>query len=278
MIKTEIEIITTNDTSECILANQYSWNKKVLFDIKSHYYGVEDFKKGKSSLHNLELTLLGPIECKKLLHLQCYFGLDTMSFSRLGAEATGVDFCDNAIEYAKELTSELKLPTIFVESNIYNLHETIHETYDLIYSSYGSICWLPDLDVWASHICTLLKPGGSFFLIDFHPLVISLDLLKNEIPKYSYFNSENNLIKIIRYGTYADDRADIDTIEYNWNHSIGEILDVFIKRGFSIDIFKEYPFIPMNGFPNLEKGKDGYYYFKGENKYPLLFALKVTKH
>jgi SAM-dependent methyltransferase len=278
MMTLEIENTLNLSLQEYIEANKTAWDKKVTYDVESSYYNVKDFVKGKSSLNKLELDLLGNIQNKKLLHLQCYFGLDTLSFARLGAVSTGVDFSENAINYARNLSKNLSLNTDFICTNVYGLSENVNDQYDLAYSSYGAICWLPDLDLWAKEIYDVLKPGGSFYLIDFHPLIISYDLLRVNYSKYSYFNSRNTPIKIIRKGTYANENADIETVEYNWNHSIAEIFNAFLKNDFRIDKFNEYPFIPINGFPNLELRADGNYYQReSKNNVPILFSLKVTK-
>lgn len=275
MLKVELSQRIELSTEEYLERNKLSWEKKVEFDVLSEYYNVEGFIKGINVLDQLEIDGLGEIKDKVILHLQCYFGLEALTLSRLGARVTGLDFCTTAIAKANELKERTGLDTQFVCSDVYNASQVLDSQFDLIFSSYGSICWLPDLSNWAENIFTLLKPGGSFFLIDFHPLLISFNLLRNRTIKYSYFNNETP-IKLSRTGTYADINAKVKTVEYNWNHSLSEIIDIFTEKSMKVLEFKEYPFIPLDAFPNLKRGNDGYNHVE-HDLFPVLFSLKVKK-
>ncbi|MHA2122091.1 MAG: class I SAM-dependent methyltransferase [Promethearchaeota archaeon] len=139
--------------------NLKRWNELVDINAKSKLYDLEGFKSGKTSLHSLELQELGEVKGKTLLHLQCHFGMDTLSWARLGAQVTGVDFSENAISLARELSSELDIPARFIQSNLYNIPVAIKEKFDIVYTSYGVLCWLPDLLKWAQVISSCLKPS-----------------------------------------------------------------------------------------------------------------------
>lgn len=134
------------------------------------FYNVDEFKKGKITLKDIELAELGDVKNKSLLHLQCHFGLDTLSWARLGAEVTGVDFSEEAIEYAKRLSQELDIPARFICSNIYDTIELITDKFDIVFTSYGVLCWLPDLVEWAEIISHFLRCGGIFYIVEFHPV------------------------------------------------------------------------------------------------------------
>ena len=274
-LKTSIQL----GLKEYFKVNKNAWNQKVCFDITSDYYNIKGFKDGKNSLYPLDIQLLGNIKGKRILHLQSYLGLDSISLSRMGAKVTAVDFCTKAINFAQSLSKDLDVDTKFICSNIYNIGNLVLEQFDIIYMSYGAICWLPDIDKLIKKVKTFLKPNGEFVLVDFHPLAISFDLLREESIKYSYFNQKDIPIEIHRKGTYADLNAPIETTEFNWNHSIDEIINGFTKNNFTINKFNEYPFLPMDGFPNLELGNDGYYHVvNSHNKYPLLFSIKAKKN
>ncbi|MDA3820525.1 MAG: methyltransferase domain-containing protein [Candidatus Delongbacteria bacterium] len=275
-----LKIVQTEELNieECFAVNKDAWNKKVRYDVMSSYYDLNRFKHGENSLKSLDLSLLGDVSGKKVLHLQSYFGLDTISLNRIGATATGVDFCNNAIEFAGQLNEELNTNTEFLNSNVYELEKLNLPQFDIVYMSYGAICWLPDLNTLWQQISKLLKPNGIFILVDFHPLAISFDLFKEEQIKHSYFESVEKPIEIHRKGTYADIDAPIETTEYNWNHSIDEILNAFIQNKLSIEHFREHPFLPIKGFPNLQLQADGNYHVIDSNdKYPLLFSIKAKK-
>jgi 2-polyprenyl-3-methyl-5-hydroxy-6-metoxy-1,4-benzoquinol methylase len=275
MLKIELAQHSKLSLEEYLAKNKSVWEKKVNFDVLSEYYNVKGFLSGDNALDQLELEGLGQIDEKNILHLQCYFGLEVLTLARMGANATGLDFCSNAILKANELKEKTGLNVKFICADVYDASDVLTEKYDTIFSSYGSICWLPDLSKWAENIYNLLKPGGSFFIIDFHPLLISFNLLRNKSVRFSYFNNENPLT-LKRSGTYADVKAKIKTTEYNWNHSLSEIISNFTNRGMQIQEFKEYPFIPLNAFPNLKRELDGYNHVEND-LFPVLFSLKVSK-
>ena len=132
-------------------------------------YNVEGFKAGRITLNDIEIEEIGAVEGKSLLHLQCHFGMDTMSWARLGAEATGVDLSDASIDLANELNAELGLGTRFIRSNVYDLPDVLDGEFDIVYTSLGALCWLPDLTRWGQVIARFLKPGGTFYVRDEHP-------------------------------------------------------------------------------------------------------------
>jgi len=169
-------------------ANAKRWNEVVDIHAKSKFYDLEGFKLGKNSLLPIEIKELGDVKGKSLLHLQCHFGLDTISWAHLGAKATGVDFSENGIKKAKELSKELKIPANFIQTNIYDLPKHISEQYDIVFTSYGVLCWLPDLEKWAEIIDLCLKPGGIFYIIESHPLSDMIDeSIKDKLVlKYPY--------------------------------------------------------------------------------------------
>ena len=182
-------------------ANKDGWNKRTGVHKNSSFYDVSSFKAGKSSLTPIELEEVGNVKGKSLLHLQCHFGMDTLSWAREGAQVTGIDISNEAIDYAKELSKELNIPAQFICCNIYDLATHLKKKFDIVFTSYGVIGWLPDLDKWASIINHFLKPGGTFYIIEFHPVVWMMDEDFKYI-KYAYHNSETIVEK--QSGTYAD--------------------------------------------------------------------------
>ena len=155
--------------------NRSSWNAKVESHLKSDFYFVDEFVKGRTSLNSIELDLLGDVKGKQILHLQCHFGQDSISLSRLGAKVTGMDLADKAIDAARQLSTKCATDTEFVLSDIYDLPNVLNKKYDIVYTSYGTIGWLPDLDQWAGVISHFLKPGGKFIFVEFHPFVWMYD-------------------------------------------------------------------------------------------------------
>lgn len=256
--------------------NKQLWNKRTEIHFNSDFYNVNEFLKGKNSLNPIELELLGDITDKKILHLQCHFGLDTISLSRLGAKATGVDFSDKAIEKARLLTKNTGTDTRFIECDIYNLPNVLCEQFDLVFTSYGTIGWLPNMSQWAQLVHHFLKPGGRFVMVEFHPV---LWMFSNDFKHIEFNYMDPNPIVEELQGTYTDQNASIKSTSVCWNHGLGTVLDSLINTGLVITSFNEYNFSPYNCFENTVAVEKGKYQIKGlENKLPMLYAITATKH
>ncbi len=255
--------------------NKTLWNNKTDIHIKSAFYNIDKFKAGSTSLNPVELRELGDVTGKKLLHLQCHFGMDTLSWARSGAITTGLDFSDKAISAAKQIASEIGVESQFVCCNVYDTGLHISDKFDIVFTSYGTIGWLPDLNKWAEEIVQRLKPGGIFYMVDFHPVVWMFD---DEFSyfKYSYFNT-GEPIEEEKTGTYADRDADLKDKEYGWNHSISDILNALIKAGLTINFFNEHRESPYECFSNMVKAGEGAYQIAGmEDKIPMLYSIKAS--
>ena len=255
--------------------NKESWNKRTPYHIDSEFYDQNHFKLNPASLTNIELGLLGDIQNKKILHLQCHFGQDSISLAKLGADVTAVDFSNIAINEAKKLAVDLKLEIRFIACNIYDLSDYLDDTFDIIYTSYGTIVWLPDLIRWGEIISKYLKPEGRFIFVEFHPLIHMFNEEFTEI-KYDYFNIKP--IVELEHGTYADRTAPIHHETITWNHSLSDILTALIKNNLTIEDFKEYDFSPYNCFHNLVEVAPKEFQFKNTTvKWPLVFSLSCIK-
>jgi SAM-dependent methyltransferase len=264
-----------NNNEEYFKINKRTWNEKVREHSKSKMYDLKAFKKGKLSLMPYELSALKNVEGKALLHLQCHFGQDTLSWSRLDAKCVGVDISDEGIVLAKQLNDELKLDATFVCCNVLHTSEFIKDTFDIVYTSYGVIGWLPDLKPWGKMIAERLKKGGTFYMVEFHPIVWMFDYLDGKsIMKYGYHQKE--VIYEEYEGTYADDSSKMISKEYGWNHGLGEVVSALTEAGLHIDYLKEHDESPYNVFPDLIKTKSGMFTTK-DKLYPLIFELKAIK-
>jgi len=265
----------TNNYQQYFDANKDGWNKRTNLHKTSAFYDLESFKKGKSSLNKIELQEVGDVRGKSLLHLQCHFGMDTLSWQRLGADCTGVDLSDGAIELARQINEELQLNASFVCCNVYNTAKYVKEQFDIIFTSYGTIGWLPDLKPWAKMIAEKLRPGGFFYIADFHPALWMLDDAMEKLT-YSYFNDE--VIVTEQQGSYTDRNASIMYTEYGWNHPLSDIFEVLIQAGLQIEFLHEFPYCPYSCFANTEQGEDGMWRFKNMgNRFPMMYSIKALK-
>lgn len=260
-------------------ANKDLWNKRTAVHKDSSFYNLEGFKKGESVLTSIELSELGDVKGKSMLHLQCHFGMDSLDWARMGAKVTGIDLSDDAINEAKKLNDELGLDATFHSCNVYDLatpeSPIAGQTFDIIFTSYGVVGWLPDLDKWAAIIAKYLKPGGLFYIAEFHPVVWIFDDDYTHI-KYSYRNKE--MIVVDSQGTYTDKNADIKAKEYSWNHSISEVLNPLIKHGLQIQAFNEFMYSPYPCFNNVVENGEGNWWIKGlEDKIPMVYSVRAVK-
>jgi len=243
--------------------------------LKSDFYDVAGFLDGKSSLNNIEMGLLGDIQGKSILHLQCHFGQDSILLSRMGAKVTGVDLADKAIDSARQFADQTKSDAQFICCDIYNLHMHLSEQFDIVYTSYGVIGWLPDLNKLAQLISNFLKPNGKLVFVVFHPLVWMFDDNFEKIA-YSYFNS--GAIEETESGTYADKEADISQSYVVWNHSLSEVLNSLISNGLIIESMDEFDYSPYNCFnQTVEFEPNKFRILPFDNKAPLVYALVGKK-
>lgn len=255
--------------------NKKSWNNRVDTHLESEFYDVANFIKGKSSLNSIELELLGDLSGKTILHLQCHCGQDTISLSRLGAVVTGVDLSDKAIESAKKLAKETQSDATFICCDIYDLPNYLVQQFDVVFTSYGTIGWLPNLDKWAKIISQFLKPNGQFVFVEFHPVVWMFDDNFEKIA-YNYFNS--GPIVESETGTYADKTAEIEQDYVMWNHGLSEVFTSLIQNNLEINTFKEYDYSPYNCFNETIEFETKKYRIKHlENKIPMVYAIVAKK-
>ncbi len=256
--------------------NKQLWNQRTAIHFKSEFYNVAQFLISRNSLNQIELDLLGDIAEKSILHLQCHFGMDTLSLANADAEVTGIDLSDAAILKASELNQQLNLHAEFICCDVYDVPQVLKKQFDIVFTSYGTIGWLPDLDKWADVISKSLKPGGRFLLVEFHPVLWMFDEEVKAI-KYSYFNKQTIVEE--ENGTYADKSAVIkNNISITWNHSLDEVISALINAGLSIELFKEFDYSPYNIFANAVESKPGEFMVRdAEGKLPLVYAVRAKK-
>ncbi len=257
-------------------SNQRLWDKKTDIHVKSEFYDMETFLKGESSLRKIELAALPDLRGKSLLHLQCHFGQDTLSLERLGAECTAIDLSENGIRKAKEIRDSLGMHSEFVQGNVLETDKYISALFDVVYTSYGVIVWLPDLSLWAAQVAKRLKKGGLFFMAEFHSTMYLFDWDKNQVA-YNYFNNGQPYVEETD-GTYANPEADIKMKEHFWQHPLSDVLQSLIDEGLEIIEFKEYDYSPYKLSDCFEQRTEQEYVYKIKGiALPSVFMLKAIK-
>ena len=268
-----------NDKMEIIRQN---WDERTPIHADSDFYDVDGFKSGRITLTKTEIEELGSVAGKSLLHLQCHFGMDTMSWSRLGATATGVDISDTAIDLARELNDELGLDVRFIRSNVYDLPAVLDEQFDIVYTAIGALCWLPDMTGWAEVVARYLKPGGTFYILDGHP--VSRIFEPVELPNgghdlkpcHSYFPDPEGISYEGGAHTYTGSEI-LDTPSHEWQHSMSEIVNAIIEAGLKIEFLNEFAVSEYRAFPPMSRHEDGWRLDEHHGSVPFLFSIKATK-
>lgn len=264
---------------EFLKSNRDLWNAWTRVHVKSKFYDVDAFKRGENRLDNVVREGVGDVHGKSLLHLQCHFGLDTLSWARLGARVTGADFSEEAIAQARMLANETGIDAHFVCANIYDLPNVLNGQFDIVFTSHGVLSWLPDLPAWGRIIAHFLKPGGLFYICEGHPTAYIFD---DEDPddlrvRYPYFHSSEPG-KYESHGSYADKNADVHGIEYYWTFSMSDVINALVQAGLQITELREYDFVSWQMFPFMTQSADGWWRLPEKfPRLPLMFSLKAQR-
>jgi SAM-dependent methyltransferase len=258
--------------------NRANWDERVPIHVSGEFYDVASFKGGQERLQPYEIDEVGDVTGKELLHLQCHFGIDTLSWARRGARVTGLDFSAPAVEAARGLASDMGLEATFVASDVYEaVDATGSRTFDIVYTGRGAIIWLPDIGQWAEVVADLLKPGGFLYLTEFHPFT---DVFGDEdlSVEYDYFQDENPRVWE-EPGTYADfDAETSNNVTYEWNHTLGDVVSAVSAAGLNVELLHEYDYTTFPRWPILEKsGFDTYRLPEGTPRIPLMYSLRARK-
>jgi SAM-dependent methyltransferase len=258
-----------------MLENRHGWDLRTRVHVESAFYDVESFKRGRSSLRPLELEELGDVKGRSLLHLQCHFGMDTLSWARLGARVTGVDFSEEAITQARALAAELGIDADFVCANLYDLPEVLDGQFDIVVSTYGVLGWLPDLDAWARVVANFLKPGGTFCLVEIHPFIYLFDEVAGEL-KLTGSLFDSGPYETETDVTYAGGLELPAHPEHNWFWPVSKTVTALTAAGLRIERLRELPVDVRQRLPSMVQGDDGYWRLPGD-PLPLLFTCVATR-
>jgi SAM-dependent methyltransferase len=269
---------------EAIADNQRLWDIWTRIHAEGDFYDLAAFREGGVRIRPYELEMIGDVAGRSLLHLQCHFGIDTLSFARLGARVTGADLSPAAVELARTLAVDLGFPEArFVQSNLYQLPSNLDGTFDIVYTSRGVLGWLPDIRAWARVVAHFLAPGGTFFITEIHPVVQAFEdegVAPGELRlRYPYWEHPDPITFAVT-GSYADPTADVGegVVEHGWDHGLGEIVTALVDAGLRIEALVEHPFLAWK-VDFLTEVDEGQFVLpegsKGE--LPLMFSLRATK-
>lgn len=260
-------------------ANKQLWNE--LTDVHVKSYGVDKFKAGQTTLDEIQLREIGDLRGKTLLHLQCHFGLDTLSLAREGAIVTGVDFSEKGIENARRMSSETGIPARFILSNIYDLRNHLDEKFDVVYTTQGVLCWLRDINEWGRIISHFLKPGGILYVMESHPFLHIFDDTKAELGDivHPYFHRDEPKLWDDNAPDYSDPTYHLKNVSYEWQWTVSDIINSIISAGMTLEFFNEYDKEFCKAFPEMVRQDDNWWILPRLRQYiPMIFSLKARKN
>jgi SAM-dependent methyltransferase len=264
------------------LANRDNWDARVDLHYESVEYGVGQFISDPFHLSGVvtyDRVKLGDVSGKRLLHLQCHIGTDTISWARLGAEVTGTDLSPKSIAAARRLSEESGTPARFEVAELYDTAAVIDEKFDIVYTGVGAICWLPDIVGWAGLVAALLEPGGIFYMREGHPMMWALDWedtreLRVTLPYFETGEPDSEE----EDETYAGEGKVASPLNYGWNHGIGETINALIQAGIRIDRVEEYDECEWQGQAQMVLEEDGLWRLpEGRERLPVMWSVLGTK-
>jgi SAM-dependent methyltransferase len=258
-------------------ANRANWDERVPIHVASDFYDIDGFLAGKSALRSFEPRELGDVEGLKLVHPQCHFGLDTLSWARRGARVTGLDLSAPAVAAARDLARQAGLEAEFVQADVYDAVAALRgATFDVVYTGLGALNWLPDIDRWASVMVELLHEGGRLYLVEFHPFadVFSDEGLTVERSYFDELPQEWN-----EAGSYADLNAPtVHNRTVEWLHGLGRVVSAIARTGLRVEFLHEHDCTLFARWPFIERRDDGTYRFPADvPALPLMYSLLARR-
>lgn len=267
---------------EFCAANRRNWDERVAIHRRdaTGFYAVERFLAGEKGLYAIDSGELGNIAGKRLIHLQCHFGLDTLTLAREGAVVTGLDFSPAAIAEARQLAAEIGIAAEFVCADVYDARQVLEGEFDIAFTTWGTICWLPDIGRWAETIAALLSPGGAFYFADAHPAILVLEEREGQlVAEWPADTPIDEPLVFDEWQTYTGDPTPLTAARtYQWIHSLPGILGALTAAGLVIEFVHEHPWLPWPPFPMcIRKGKGEYCLPKGAPPLPLAVSVRAVK-
>ncbi|MGH7102002.1 MAG: class I SAM-dependent methyltransferase [Acetobacteraceae bacterium] len=264
--------------------NRRHWNDRARIHARdaTRFYRIEECRAGGDTLTPVEAGELGDLSGLSVLHLQCHLGLDTLPLARRGA--CGIDFSTVAIAFARRLAAESGLSARFVEGDVRDVRAVVGGQFDLVFASWGVICWIPDLAPWFRAAASMLRRGGRLYLVDDHPGAATLRQTSGEGggPAYVFappWRTEpaKPLVLEVSQSYTGDPTPIVNTACRQWLHPFSELFGCLLGAGFRIDFLHEHECVPWRRFAALEPGEAGLWRFPaGVSGPPLAFSLEAT--
>lgn len=262
--------------------NRRNWDERAVIHARDTTgdYMLDRFRAGEDALHEIEAAELGPIAGKRVLHLQCHIGRDTLCLARRGAIVTGLDFSPEALRFARQLATETGLEARFVEGRVDEAPRLAPGPFDLVFTTWGTICWLPDLREWARVIARVLVPGGEFYLADAHPSFLVMEFVDGQLAvTHDFQTPPDRPLAFDPATTYTGDPTPlVNRATREWIHSLSTIIGALLDAGLTITMFREHEVLPWEGLDLLVPATARLWRLPdGHPRMPLSFSLRARK-
>ena len=260
--------------------NRGWWDERVAGHVASEFYDVERFRAGGSTLRPFELEEAGPVAGRRLAHLQCHFGLDTLSWAREGASVAGLDFSGPAIEAARQIAAETGIDARFIQADVYDAAAALGgESFDVVYTGLGALNWLPDLPRWASVVASLLAEGGFLYLAEFHPVTWIFAENDRTIELDYFHDAEGISFDDGEQGSYADLEVPTrNNATREWAHTLADVVTAVLGAGLRLELLSEHDYTLFPRFADLEEVAGVVYRQPaGRPRLPLMYSLRARR-
>lgn len=271
------------ETERMIAANRANWDARAPIHVASEFYGLDGSRPAESWFADYEWADLGDLRGKRLLHLQCHLGTETVAFAARGADVTGLDFSGESIEHARRLAAGRGLAIDYVQADVHDAREALGRRFDVVYTGKGSLCYLPDLDRWAAVVAGLLEPGGVLYVVEFHPLLYALGVVpvdhREDLTLRADYLGGRGPEERDATRTYTDGPPLAEaTVSYEWRHGIGEVVTALTGAGLRIDRLREDERLPWPRWSTMRRDADGWFALPADApRIPLFYAVRAIR-
>lgn len=274
----------TPDPSELLAANRANWDARALVHATSAFYNVERYVDDPHAISDVvawDREVIGDVVGLDLLHLQCHIGTDSISWARLGANVTGLDFSERSLHIARDLAARTNTTAQFVCADACTGHNVLSAEYDVVYASVGVLCWIPSFDDWARSAAACIRSGGRLYLRDGHAIQDTIDDRRTEgevVCVGDYFGGAAPYKDNAGYTYTGDDVKLRSTLNFQWTHPVSRVLSALLANGLHIEKFDEMDWLDSKAFPWMVQGQDGHWRFPGDRpRLPLSFSIVASK-
>lgn len=255
--------------------NELAWDLRSSVHAASTFYALDNVAAGSCSLRPVELRLVGDVVGRRLLHLQCHLGTDTVGWARRGAAVTGVDLSSRSLRYARDLAVRAGLDISFVHADVQDLPAELSARFDVVVTTYGVLCWLTDLDAWASGIHRALVPGGRLVLVEFHPTLEAR--APGSVSGVGGYFPDPTTRPQYSTGTYTDPAAPISYQEFRHQHPVSHVVTALARAGLRITAAEEHPFCAYPLFGCTVETVDGWTEPTEPRRWPVMYSVTAER-